>query len=151
MRRVIGALMLVMLLVIVARPKRWLQGEMEEMAGRPNWWQLLLFFAIGAYGGFIQVGVGIFLLSGLVLGMGYDLVRANGVKVAIVLSLTIAALWVFVRNGQVRWDMGLVLAIGNVIGAWLGARVAVERGTVWVRRLLIVIVVFSAVRFLGVV
>lgn len=151
MRRAIGALMLVMLVVIVVRPKRWLQGEMEEMTGRPNWRQLLLFFAIGVYGGFIQAGVGIFLLSGLVLGLGYDLVRANAVKVAIVLCLTFAALWVFVRNGQVRWDMGLVLAIGNVIGAWLGARVAVERGAVWVRRLLIVIVVFSAIRFLGVV
>jgi len=151
MRRVIGALMLVMLVVIVVRPKRWLQGEMEEMTGQPNWKQLLLFFAIGVYGGFIQVGVGIFLLSGLVLGLGYDLVRANAVKVAIVLCSAVAALWVFVSNGQVEWGVGLILAIGNVIGAWMGARVAVERGAVWVRRLLIVIVVFSAIRFLGVV
>ena len=130
MRRAIGALMLVMLVVIVVRPKRWLQGEMEEMTGWPNWRQLLLFFAIGVYGGFIQVGVGIFLLSGLVLALDYDLVRANAVKVAIVLCFTAAALLVFVRNGQVRWDVGLILAIGNVIGAWLGARVAVERGAV---------------------
>ncbi|HIP72025.1 MAG TPA: sulfite exporter TauE/SafE family protein, partial [Anaerolineae bacterium] len=92
MRRVIGGLMIVMLVVILARPKRWLHGSAEYMQERPSWKQLTVFFFIGIYGGFIQAGVGIFLLAGLVLSIGYDLVRANAVKVAIVLAFTVAAL-----------------------------------------------------------
>ena len=151
LRRVVGAVMLVMLLVILLRPERWLQGTLRQMNGRPALKHLLLFFAIGMYGGFIQVGVGIFLLVGLVLGLGYDLVRANAVKVAVVLALTLVALAVFVANARVVWREGIVLAIGSTAGAWVGARFAVEGGAVWVRRLLIAILLFSAAQLLGVI
>ena len=149
LRRTIGIIMVIMLFVIVLRPKRWLIGELENLSGWPNLKQLVLFFIIGVYGGFIQAGVGIFLLAGLVLGVGYDLVRANAVKIGIVLLFTISALLVFVSNGQVNWQVGLILAIGNMLGAWVAAKVAVERGAVWVRRLLIIVVVVAAANLLG--
>jgi uncharacterized membrane protein YfcA len=67
----------------------------------------------------------------------------------IVLLFTISALFVFLRNGQVNWTVGLILAIGNMLGAWVAARVAVEQGAVWVRRLLIVVVIVAAANLLG--
>lgn len=149
MRRTIGALMVVMLIIMLVRPNRWLESPTEHVQHRPGWGQLLLFFAIGIYGGFIQAGVGIFLLAGLVLGVGYDLVRANAIKVLIILCFTIFALVVFVLNGQVWWGIGLLLASGNAIGGWVAARMAVERGAVFVRGLLIVVVVVSAAELLG--
>ncbi|MCP4357455.1 MAG: sulfite exporter TauE/SafE family protein [Chloroflexi bacterium] len=150
MRQVIGILMVIMLVVILLRPKQWLQGELERMGERPSPSQLLLFFAIGIYGGFIQAGVGIFLLAGLVLDIGYDLVRANPVKNMIVLLFTISALIVFVLNDQVVWSIGLILAIGNSLGAWVAAQMAVERGAHFVRWVLIVVVAVSAANLLGV-
>jgi uncharacterized membrane protein YfcA len=150
MRRTIGALMVVMLVVILIRPNRWLEGHPALQKQRPGWTQGLIFFAIGLYGGFIQAGVGIFLLAGLVLSAGYDLVRANAVKVLIVLCFTAFALAVFVFNGQVVWSVGLILAVGNMLGAWVGARLAVKRGAVFVRWLLIAVVTVSAAKLLGV-
>lgn len=150
MRRTIGVLMVVMLFVILLRPKKWLQGELERMGQRPSWKQLLLFFAIGIYGGFIQAGVGVFLLAGLVLGIGYDLVRANAVKVLIIFCFTAAALLVFVRNGQVDWGYGLLLALGNAVGGWVAAKTAVKRGAEFVRWLLIAVIVVSALNLLGI-
>lgn len=150
MEQAIGVLMVVMLFVILLRPKRWLQGELEKMEKRPSLFQLVIFFVIGIYGGFLQAGVGIFLLAGLVLSVGYDLVRANAVKVLIVLAFTISALIVFVLNDQVLWGMGFLLAVGNSFGAWAAARMAVERGVNFVRWLLIVVVAVSAVNLLGI-
>jgi uncharacterized membrane protein YfcA len=150
MRRAIGLIMVIMLFVILLKPKRWLIGSLIKIENRPNLFQLGLFFIIGIYGGFIQAGVGIFLLSALVLGIGYDLVRANAVKVGIILFFTLFALIVFVRNGQVNWFVGLILAIGNMLGAWMGAKVATERGAVWVHRLLVIVVIASAANLLGV-
>jgi hypothetical protein len=148
MRRVIGALMVIMLVVVLVRPKRWLEGRSGDQQNR--WLQVAIFFAIGVYGGFIQAGVGIFLLAGLVLGAGYDLVRANAVKVLIILAFTIFALVVFVINGQVRWSVGLILAVGNMLGAWVAAKMAVKRGAKFVRWLLIGVLVISAIVLLGV-
>ena len=84
------------------------------------------------------------------LGPGYDVVRANAVKVAIVLTLTFAALIVFQANAQIEWVPGLVLGVGNMIGAWLGTHVAVSKGTDWVRWFVIVVVLVSAAQLLGV-
>jgi uncharacterized membrane protein YfcA len=151
MRRTIGVVMVVMLVVILVRPQRWLEGTLQNLLGRPTLLQLLIFFGIGVYGGFIQAGVGIFLLAGLVLSVGYDLVRANAVKVGIVLFFTLFALAVFIYHGQVDWLVGLILAIGNMLGAWVAAKVAVEKGAVWVRRLLIAIVIVAAANLLGIV
>jgi uncharacterized membrane protein YfcA len=149
MQRTIGALMVVMLVVILIRPKRWLEGQPSLERQRLNWQQWLVFFLIGLYGGFIQAGVGIFLLAGLVLSAGYDLVRANAVKVLIVLGFTIFAMAVFVLNKQVVWSVGLILAVGNMLGAWVATRVAVKRGADFVRWLLIAVVAVSAAKLLG--
>lgn len=149
MRRTIGALMIVMLATILIEPKRWLEGSAEAMRRRPGWIQMLIFFAIGIYGGFIQAGVGIFLLAGLVLSAGYNLVWANAVKVLIVLCFTLSALLVFQANGQIEWTTGLTLAVGNMLGAWVAARMAVQRGANFVRWLLIIVVLASALQLLG--
>jgi uncharacterized membrane protein YfcA len=150
MRRAIGALMIVMLVVILVRPNRWLEGRPGAVHHRLDWKQALIFFAIGVYGGFIQAGVGIFLLAALVLGAGYDLVWANAIKVFIVLCFTACALLVFLANGQVQWGIGLLVGVGNMLGAWTGARMAVKRGTAFVRWVLVAVVVVSAADLLGV-
>jgi len=149
MRKTIGIVMVIMLLVVLIRPKRWLEGQAELTGQRFGLLQVIIFFLIGVYGGFIQAGVGIFLLAGLVLGVGFDLVRANAIKVLIVLCYTPVALALFMRSGQIRWDIGLIMAIGNMSGAWVASILAVKRGAVFVRWLLITIVIVSAAKLLG--
>jgi uncharacterized membrane protein YfcA len=143
LRQTIGALMLVLLVVMVLNPERWIA---EHAVPRdPRWFvEVPLFFAIGVYGGFIQVSVGLFLLAGLVVGAGYNLVGANAMKNLIVLVFTAAALVVFVINDQVQWTLGLLLGAGQAAGAWVAAHFAVRRGAGFVRWTVIVIVVLSA-------
>ncbi|MEZ4835803.1 MAG: sulfite exporter TauE/SafE family protein [Caldilineaceae bacterium] len=122
-------------------------------AGRPSTLTLLIFFAIGVYGGFIQAGVGVFILTAMVLGTGYTLVHANAIKLMVVLALTVVALVVFMLSPlQIDWGIGAVMAVGQSIGAWLAAKFAVSNpnANIWVRRLLIVVVVYSILRFFGI-
>ena len=151
MRRSIGVVMVLMLFVILLRPKRWLEGTQTHFVGQPTIVQIIIFFLIGVYGGFIQAGVGIFLLAGLVLSAGYNLVYANAIKPLIVVVFTVFALFIFIRNGQVDWLIGFLLAIGNAAGGWLAAKMAVERGAVFVRYILIAVVILSSLNLLGVI
>lgn len=150
MERVIGAVMVLMLFVIWLRPQRWLEGTLQELKGGINWQQAVAMFVIGVYGGFIQAGVGIFLLAALVLSVGYDLVRGNAVKIVIILIFTVASLLVFAHNDQVDWVAGTLLGVGNMLGAWLAAQLAVRKGASWVRWVLIGTVALSAAYLLGV-
>lgn len=150
LERAIGVLMAVMLVVILFDPKKWLRKREETQVSRPGLLLLLAFVGVGFYGGFIQAGVGILLLVGLVVGAGYDAVSANGIKLFLNLIFTVVALAVFVWNGQVDWAFGALMAVGQSFGAWVAARFAADNDNagVWIRRLLIVIVAAAMIRFL---
>lgn len=143
--KILAGVLLIMLFFIFYKPDRWLKNQIQKIKSKPTIIQLLLFFAIGLYGGFIHIGVGIFMLSVLVLNAGYDLVKANAIKVMIVFLYSPFALAVFILNNQVHYGIGLIAAIGNVFGGIVGSKMAISWGSNFVRWVLIVvIVVFSA-------
>jgi uncharacterized membrane protein YfcA len=144
LRRTIGVLMVVLLIVMLLKPERWIADHATRREPR-LYVEVPVFFVIGVYGGFIQISVGLFLLAGLVLGAGYNVVGANAVKNLIAFVFTGAALVVFVLNDQVSWTLGLLLAAGQGLGAWVAARTAIRRGAVFVRYTVIVIVALSAI------
>ena len=150
-RKAVGVVMIVMMYFILTKPSQWLKGTEALMEKPVSWIQIVIFFAIGLYGGFVQVGVGYFILAGVVLGAGYDLVKANAIKVWIVLLYTPLALIVFILNDQVRWDYGLIHAIGNIIGAFIASRFAVSWGANFVRWFVIVVIIIFASDLLGIV
>jgi len=143
LRRIIAVLMLSMIVVMFIQPDRWLQEHAGPRKAR-LWVEVPLFFVIGIYGGFLQAGVGIFLIAALVLSAGFNLVSANAAKNLMVLVFTAAALVVFIVNDQVDWLLGVLLGAGQSLGAWIAARMAVKRGAPFVRWVVIVVIVLSA-------
>jgi uncharacterized membrane protein YfcA len=144
LRQTIGVLLIVLLAVMLLNPERWIASRVAPREPRLLV-EVPLFFEIGVYGGFIQVSVGLFLLAGLVLGAGYNLIGANAMKNLIVLVFTAAALVVFVVNGQVEWTLGLLLGAGQAAGAWTAVHFAIKRGAAFVRWAVVVVTVVSAV------
>ncbi len=147
----IGILLIVMFFVILMKPGQWIRGKAKEKKSKTS--QVinhLIFFAIGVYGGFIQAGVGLFLLAGLVLGAGLNLIQANAVKVLTILVFTAVALVVFIVSGNVYWEYGLLLALGNAVGGWIASRNASKIGPERIRYLLLAVVLLSGLKVLGV-
>ena len=64
---------------------------------------------------------------------GYDLLKSNALKLFVILLYTPLALVIFFVHGDVDIWMGLVLAVGNMTGAWIGTKMAVKRGTTFIR------------------
>ncbi len=109
----------------------------------------LAMFAIGVYGGFIQVGVGILFIVVLYRLLKIDLAQVNVFKVLIVLVYTLPALAVFVVDGQVRWGYGLALAAGSMTGAWLAVKVNMSpQGALWVKWLTVAVILAIMLRLL---
>lgn len=145
-RMVVAGLLWFMLLVILVRPQRFLMNERRPESQTLRVAEVLAMFAVGVYGGFIQAGVGIFLLMTLLWVSGYDLVRANALKVMMVLGFTPFALTVFVLNGQVDWAMGVLLGAGNMIGARIGTHAALKKGAPFVRKALILAIILAGTK-----
>ncbi|MDX1578423.1 MAG: sulfite exporter TauE/SafE family protein [Gemmatimonadota bacterium] len=144
---------LAVIMVLVALWSMWrplggrAAGEAIEGLDRPGRRLGLAaaFFALGVYGGFIQAGIG-FLILGLTTFVGLDLVRGNALKVLFVLVFTPLSLALFAWGGAVDWGYGLALGLGNLGGAFLGVRLTMLKGHVWIRRVVTVTVIAFAIR-----
>ena len=143
--------MVVMVFFLFYKPNRWLHEKPHLLAAPLRWWQYVIFFFVGFYGGFIQVGVGYFLLMALVLGAGYDLVKANAVKNLIVFFYAIFALLVFIIDGKVNYLYGLILSAGSMIGALIASYLAVRKGAGFIRAVILLSVVLTLLQITGII
>lgn len=105
--------------------------------------------AVGFYDGALGPGTGSFLVIGLVGLLGYNFLEASAKARLANVATNLAALAVFVPQGAVIWHVALVMAACNLLGGWLGARLAVSRGTRFVRVFFIVVVAGFVVRIGG--
>lgn len=140
-----GVMLAVMVLMYTGGPK---PNSTPESSSRRILAGHLLMVAAGFWGGFIQIGMGFILMPILNRVMGLDLVTTNVHKVFIVAVYTVAALAVFAVTSEVLWLVGGVLAVGNMFGGYLGARLSLAGGEVWIRRLLFVAITGMVVKLL---
>jgi uncharacterized membrane protein YfcA len=110
---------------------------------------IALGLAVGFYDGALGPGTGSFFVIGLVGLLGYNFLEASAKARIANVATNLAALCVFIPQGAVVWRVGLVMAACNLFGGWLGARVAVSRGTRFVRVFFIVVVGAFIVRIGG--
>jgi len=150
LEKFIGVLLIIMLVFILVKPERWIKQKTSQKT-KIGVIQIITFFFIGLYGGFIQAGIGFFLISSLVLVAGADLIKANALKLFIVLIYSSFALIVFILNKQVNFEFGLIVGAGNMLGAFIGTRVAVKYGPKLARIILMIGLLFASLKIFGVI
>lgn len=147
--RVLAAVM-VGVLILMARKSKKKSGEnvIENPSRKRVVWAHGLMVLAGFYGGFIQAGVGFILMAILNKVLGLDLVRVNMHKVFIVGVYTLLALVIFASKGEVVWLAGIILAVGNASGGWVGTKLAIGKGEKLIRIFLNIVLVILAVKLL---
>ncbi|WP_146407316.1 sulfite exporter TauE/SafE family protein [Allorhodopirellula heiligendammensis] len=139
-----GVLFIAMAILLMANPKRFLQSG--EHRTYPAAFQIPVFFAIGVYVGFIQAGMGILLLLGMSYFTDSTLAGSNAVKNSIGFVVTLAAAITFIAYGMVDWVPGLTMAVGNVFGGVVGAKLAIKRGSRFVFVFLVVVMLATGIK-----
>ena len=146
-KTVFSYLMLVILGIVLVKPKRWLQSTDLDYE-LPIVIEAIVYLAIGFYAGFIQMGMGIIFLAVTVLIARYDLIDANAIKNIAVFLLTIIAIIIFHNQGMLDWKIGLTIAIGQASGGWTAARFATNnpKANLWAYRILILVLIFAIIK-----
>ena len=101
---------------------------------------------IGFYDGIFGPGTGSFFMLALVALFGIGLIEATGRTKLLNFTSNIAALVMFALGGKIIWAIGLTMGVAQVVGAQLGARVAIANGAKVIRPLLVVMCIAMAVR-----
>jgi len=139
------AVMMLIAMTLLFNPITWIKGNPDKINKPVPFIEYFFLFLIGIYGGFIHMGMGYFLLAVLVLINGYNLVQANAVKNFIVLLYVPFSLFIFIYRGAINYEYGLIHAIGNMIGAYIASRWAINWGANFVRWMAIIFIVLSCV------
>lgn len=143
---------LIMILVvgfIVWDSKRKVKESKDIITKKQKIISGILFFFVGIYGGVIQAGIGFIIILALTVTTDFSLTKINSLKVFVVAMYIIPSLLVFVVNGKVEWLLGLTLALGNGIGAYIGSNFAVDKGDKYIKVILIISVVIMAVKLIA--
>lgn len=107
---------------------------------------VLIGVVVGAYDGLLGPGTGSFFVFALVGLLGYGFLQASAKAKIANAATNLAALLVFIPQGAVLWQIGVVLAVCNMLGGYLGARTAVRLGDRFVRAVFVVVVGAFAVK-----
>ncbi len=104
------------------------------------------FTAVGAYMGFVQVGVGLLTMAALGHVHSRDLVEVNAAKMAVVAVTATVSVATFAVEGQIVWAPALALALGAGVGSFAAGRWSVRKGHGAIRAVVVAVCVLVIVR-----
>jgi uncharacterized membrane protein YfcA len=149
-RSVFDPLVLVVLVVVGGyvffRPELGGATRLRFSGARHTGLAMAVGLVIGFYDGALGPGTGSFFVFTLVGLLGYSFLEASAKARMANWATNVAALVIFVPQGAVLWGVGLVMGVCNLAGGYVGARVAVARGSTFVRLLFMVVVAAFVVR-----
>lgn len=146
---IILAVLVGVALFVTLRPQMGLTPEPgKRTRGRVAATVALAGGLIAFYDGMVGPGTGTFLVLTFTAVIGADFLHASAMAKLVNAGTNLGALVVFALGGHVWWLLGAGMAVCNIAGAALGARMALRRGSGFVRAVLLV-VVFALVGRLG--
>lgn len=136
-RDVVRPLVLVMMILVViytaVKPEFGAVHGKPPPAGKLRPWALIAGAALGFYDGFFGPGAGSFMIFAFVGVFGLDFLRASSAAKIVNLATNAAALSFFIPTGHMLWMIALTMAVFNIIGAFVGTRLALRHGSGFVR------------------
>ena len=146
--KVIAIVMVFVVIMIFFKPQKKVE-VIEKKSTIRTAALYIAFFFVGLYGGFVQIGVGLIILSVTTFIADIRLVQGNSYKVFIFGVYTLASTIIFGIGGKIDWPIGLVLAVGSGLGGWVGSQLAVAGGDKWIKIIMTIMVAIMSSKLLG--
>lgn len=138
---ILTAALLFLIQPVVGRFLRKRQAQTQSQTGAGTTVGVIVFqFFVALYGGYFGAGIGILMLASLGLMSVGDIHKMNGVKTVLASTINAASVIVFLASpGIIHWRYAAVMAVGAILGGYIGARTARKLPAVYVRYAVIVI------------
>ncbi len=147
MRPVVLVLLVAVLAYTLAKPDFGVATGVPPAPTFARRLALLVGAILGFYDGFFGPGTGSFLIFAFVRFFRLDFLHASGVAKIVNLATNAAALVYFAPSGHVLWVTACGMAVFNILGAQIGARMAIRHGSGFVRWIFIAVASALVLRF----
>jgi uncharacterized membrane protein YfcA len=140
LRRLLPVILLALLIYTLLKKELGRTHAPLESFRRELLFACIIGGVIGWYDGFFGPGTGSFFIFLLVRVLGYDFLNASASAKLLNVSTNLAAILLFALKGHLWWQLGLSMAVANVIGSIAGTRLALRYGAGFVRTAFILVV-----------
>jgi uncharacterized membrane protein YfcA len=146
LRTIIPFLLIAIAVYFLFRPQL---GDADSHQRLPSGrFHLVFGLALGFYDGFFGPGTGSFWAMAYVLVLGFNLTRATAHTKAMNFTSNAASLAMFVFGGRAHVLAGLTMGLGQLVGARIGAKMVIRRGTRFLRPIFVAVVIAISARLL---
>lgn len=146
LRRAIPVLLILVVLYMLWKPRLGSE-DLHPRMGRA-WFDLLFGLALGFYDGFFGPGTGTFWAMAYMLCLGFNLTRSTGYTKVMNFASNLSSLALFLAGGRAYYAIGLTMGVGQLIGARVGSRMVIARGTGFIRPVFLTVVLVLTLKLL---
>jgi len=118
-------------------------------AGKKRMNEIMFFaifgFILGFYDGFFGPGTGNFWIIAIVFFLGYTFLDASGYAKVLNLKSNLVSLSIFLFYGQVNFMFAMIMALGNILGNYAGAKLVMLKGSRLVRPFFMLVVLINVI------
>jgi len=140
-----GVMMLLLIPMLFMTPQKWINASHYPLHNSYPIGLTLVFFLLGIYAGFIQVGIGILIVILLVQVAYFKPFQANTIKIVFFAIYTIPTLIIFILYDKIDWVCAVLLAIGQAFAGWSTAKLTIAYPNLndYVRYILLIMILIT--------
>jgi len=143
---------LVLVAVVVVGAYTWFKPALGRVHAERHggwaraWRSALIGLVVGFYDGVLGPGTGSFFVIAIVAFLGFGFLQGTVAAKLANLTTNLASILVFGLHGELLWLIGGCMAVANLAGGFLGARMAMRHGNEFIRRVFLLVITVLAVR-----
>jgi len=146
LRQILPLLVMAIGLYFLLMPRIGEEDRQRRLYGLP--FALVAGGCVGFYDGFFGPGAGSFYALAFVMLCGYNLAKSTAHAKLLNFTSNFGSLMLFIFAGKVVWDVGIVMLIGQVCGARLGARMVLSKGQKLIRPMIVIVSAVMSMKLL---
>jgi len=146
LKQLIPWLLAIIAIYTLLSPRLGAEDSHARLKGGPFY--MLFGLSLGFYDGFFGPGTGSFWTMALMLLLGCSMLRATATTKVMNFTSNFVSLIFFLSVGQVRFMEGFVMGVGQFMGARVGSRMVIKRGTGFIRPVFITMVLALVARLI---
>ena len=144
LKQIVPLLLFAVAIFVWLRPKLG-ENDIHPRISRTKF-DFIFAFGLGLYDGFLGPGTGTFLALAFMLGLGFNLLKATANAKALNWASNVASLILFLLAQKVWFGAGVTMGCGQWLGARLGSRLVITRGTKFIRPVFLSMVVLITLK-----
>ncbi|ELF2320479.1 TSUP family transporter [Campylobacter lari] len=105
--------------------------------------QIIFGLLLGFYDGFLGPGTGSFWIFACVIFLGFSMKNASINTKILNFTSNVVALGVFLYSYEVLWKVGILMGIGQILGAFIGSKLVLKTQGTFIKKLFLIMVALT--------